>query len=281
MQLGIDISIWQGNMDFAKAVESGAKFCIIRSGAVSKSGYPYEDYKFRSNYKNAIKYFDTLGTYWFFRPEHSVTSQASFMVSLLKDVNFKGEVFLDVEYNAKGIGKETFRNKIHKFMDILKVYGYKDLGIYTRGIFWNSNIGSGDFSNYKLWIARYTTRNHPWNDNPKLFKPLGWNTWHYWQFSADGNSRGKEFGAESNDIDLNYKNTPKHECQKYRVVANRLKIRNGPGTNYRQVGILDKDTVVTAIDTAYDFNNNLWANIGYKQWCAINYNSTTLMIKES
>jgi len=34
--------------------------------------------------------------------------------------------------------------------------------------------------------------------------PIVWNDWTMWQFSADGNGRGNEFGVESGNIDLNF-----------------------------------------------------------------------------
>ena len=41
-----------------------------------------------------------------------------------------------------------------------------------------------------------------------IFNPLpsNFDTWVFWQFSADGNGRGPEFGASSKSIDLNYFN---------------------------------------------------------------------------
>jgi GH25 family lysozyme M1 (1,4-beta-N-acetylmuramidase) len=63
----------------------------------------------------------------------------------------------------------------------------------------------------ELWIARYTSKGKPWGnilpwpDSPRI-KPRDYDDWDFWQWSADGNGRGAEFGASSRSIDLNYFN---------------------------------------------------------------------------
>ena len=62
---------------------------------------------------------------------------------------------------------------------------------------------------YPLWIANYSW----WANNvakqpaiyPKMkFEDRVWDEWTMWEFSADGNSRGNEFGVQAGNIDLNY-----------------------------------------------------------------------------
>jgi hypothetical protein len=63
-----------------------------------------------------------------------------------------------------------------------------------------------------LWCARYKpSLTSPWSDG--RFKCYPWANdfnegWEYWQYLADGNGLGDEYGAESDDIDLNYKRLP-------------------------------------------------------------------------
>jgi GH25 family lysozyme M1 (1,4-beta-N-acetylmuramidase) len=62
-----------------------------------------------------------------------------------------------------------------------------------------------------LWIARYTSKRKPWGnllpwpDSPAI-KPRDFDDWLFWQYSADGNGKGPEFGASSKSIDLNWFN---------------------------------------------------------------------------
>ena len=81
--------------------------------------------------------------------------------------------------------------------------------IYTRGYYWNDYIASRSlWPLLDLAIARYTSKPEPWGnpgDEDKL-RPRDWREWLFWQWSADGNGRGAEFGAQSNSIDLDYYN---------------------------------------------------------------------------
>ena len=80
------------------------------------------------------------------------------------------------------------------------------LGIYSRAMLWNSLAGDNSpFKRFLCWVARYhSTITHPWNLWPAgHMQP--WDEYDYWQWSADGNNRGYEFGVDSDDIDLNRK----------------------------------------------------------------------------
>ena len=67
------------------------------------------------------------------------------------------------------------------------------------------------------WIARYTTLPLPWGNpgDSASLKPRDWDSWVFWQFSADGNGRGPEFGAQSASIDLNYFNGDETDFRVY------------------------------------------------------------------
>ena len=56
-----------------------------------------------------------------------------------------------------------------------------------------------------LWAARYKgDLNGPWSDGRYTFRD--WDTWDVWQFSANGNLRGAEFGMRSKSVDLDWFN---------------------------------------------------------------------------
>ena len=54
---------------------------------------------------------------------------------------------------------------------------------------------------YPLWVAQYPGVMFNWT-RPSL--PNAWDNWTIWQFSADKNGRGSEFGVEAGSVDLNY-----------------------------------------------------------------------------
>ena len=61
--LGIDVSHWQGKIDFERVKKSGIKFVILKAGGSDK-GF-YEDKTFRSNYEAAKKAGIDVGAYYF------------------------------------------------------------------------------------------------------------------------------------------------------------------------------------------------------------------------
>jgi GH25 family lysozyme M1 (1,4-beta-N-acetylmuramidase) len=85
---------------------------------------------------------------------------------------------------------------------IMQVYVNLDIFpvLYTRGYWFNDNtIDDAVWDFVDLWIARYTSRGKPWGnlfDSSRL-KPRSFDDWTFWQYSADGNGRGPEFGAQS------------------------------------------------------------------------------------
>jgi lysozyme len=197
-----DISTWQGDVDADKFIAAGAHGVIMRAGAVSAAGSCYTDYQFEAN---AAKFDGRLpmGAYWFYRPEHDPVVQAEYFANLLDGYVWHIPPVVDVEYNTTGVSVVNFQNWLYKFLLRLEALDFQVPMIYTRGTFWNPNVGNPAYApNYSLWVARYSTYLiGPWSDGN--YRPLPWQDWLLWQWSADGNRRGAEFGVQSADIDLN------------------------------------------------------------------------------
>jgi GH25 family lysozyme M1 (1,4-beta-N-acetylmuramidase) len=212
--IGIDVSRWQGLMDWQKAAQAGATFAFIRAGSHDASG-PYEDYQFRNNVgpNGAPAHIPEIGFYWYFRPAYRALAQADFLADLLNSEFFTRpynfSLWCDIE-QADGQSSDDVAQSVLDFCVRLEVITGIKPGIYTRATFFNPYVAaSPEWASYKLWIARYITGlDHPWGDADRVpyVKPRDWDTWHYWQWSADGNFRGAEFGASSAHIDINYKN---------------------------------------------------------------------------
>ena len=215
MILGIDTSHWQGVMDFPKAVSAGAKYNISRAGSINNvTGACYTDYQFPNN-KYAYEHIPS-GFYWYFRPNHDPNKQADYFSNLAAQSK-QGPLTIDVEEQG-GCTPEQMRDAVAKFIG--RVYANTGIwcDIYTRATVWNphSRLIDGVYvkagvAESALWprlnlhIARYGVTQPWWVGT--MYKPRDWNTWLFWQFSADGNGRGPEFGATgSKSIDLNYFN---------------------------------------------------------------------------
>jgi len=200
-----DVSHWQGDIDADKFISAGAHGVIIRAGFAGSAGGSHEDSKFKIN---AAKFQGKIpmGAYWYYRPEVDAVDQADKFCSLMKRFDLHIPPVADVESNTQGFYPASFTQKLHAFLLRVQVaHGIKPT-IYTRASFWNPCLGDPPWAgDYDLWIARYATLPKPWGNpgDPSWTTPSSWDTWRLWQWSADGNGRGAEFGAESDDIDLN------------------------------------------------------------------------------
>ena len=218
--LGVDVSHWQAkrdvvpvvHMDWEKCKQAGAQFALIRAGSINTNGICYEDYEFQYN-SGAAPGLMPVGYYWYWRPNFGSLVQADFFCGLIEGKDWRLPPVVDVE-TAGGLGASLIAARLASFCE----HVWDNLGewpmIYTRGGFWNptaSGPGVGDhphWASLDLWVARYTSLPQPWGnpgDSP-VVRPRHWNEWLFWQWSADGNGRGAEFGAQSNSIDLDYYN---------------------------------------------------------------------------
>ena len=210
--LGVDVSKWQKEMDWQKCDAAGAKFAFIRAGSISIGGSLYTDYQFERNAELAQEYMP-IGFYWYYRPQHSPEGQADYFCDLIESSEWAWLMppVLDLE-SSGGLSPSAITNSAAAFA--LRVN--ENLGVlpllYSRAYWLNANTVPDDFMKLlDLWIARYTSKGKPWGnilpwpDSPRI-KPRDYDDWTFWQFSAGGNGRGAEFGAQSKSIDLNYFN---------------------------------------------------------------------------
>jgi len=218
---GIDVSLYQGNVDWKKAKDAGVKVAIIRLGiGISK------DKKFDENFAGAREAgIDLVSAYHVFYPAYDPLAQANFVNQELQNIKLDFHLYADVEI-AASISPLTYSYRLKKYLDAIE---YKYKGIYTRGIWWNTNLcyyykgeykPYYDWSKYRLWIARYNeTITHPWLDDPVKLQPAGFKYYQIWQYSADNNGKGLEYGAESWSIDLNRVKKGYYEIWKWKKMA--------------------------------------------------------------
>lgn len=216
----IDISHWQGEMDWDVFMQSDAEGCIIRAGSCNAtSGIPYTDYKYEQNMTAAEFATEIIGTYWYWRPSHDPIEQADYYADLLKFKHWNLAPIADVEA-WEYVNISTMQSRLKKFVDRLEYRTGRKPLIYTRASFWNPYVGNPSWaSDHDLWIARYNgTLTGPWSDGN--YKPVSWDDWVFWQYSADGNGLGRFYGAGSDDVDLNYFNGTMEELKEYADLDN-------------------------------------------------------------
>lgn len=161
---GIDLSSHNGDVNFSTLKANNISFAILRAGAGNIA-----DTKFVANVTNAKAAGMKVGVYWYLRSNDSQTlmttqeahDQALMLVNILKSNNITLDmpIYLDLEsttlYNTQSTVTYT-ETLISTFRDVLIVYGYDDVGIYSNANYFTSHLNSEYFTYFShLWLARY------------------------------------------------------------------------------------------------------------------------------
>lgn len=183
----IDVSVWQGNIDWTKVKASGIDYAIIRAGFGRETSQ--KDNKFEQNYTNAKKAGVKLGAYWYSYAD-SVTDaekEAKACLSVLKGKTFELPVYYDLEDNSQvGFGKTTLTNIAKKFCDTLKASGYS-VGVYANANWFKNYLDySGLKKLYSIWLAQYNSTAQYECD--------------IWQYSSSGSVKGISGNVDMNTI---------------------------------------------------------------------------------
>ncbi|PWE56517.1 glycosyl hydrolase [Metarhizobium album] len=186
---GVDVSRWQGDIDWAKLRTQGANFAYIKS----TDGGDHLDPMFRTNWRKAKEAGLKRGAYHFFYWCRTGAEQADWFIrNVPRDPDALPPV-IDVEWNGESRCKrrpspETVREKMQVFMDKLERHYGKRPVIYTAPDFYKDNL-RGAFTNYPFWLR--AVAQHPSKVYPGR-------KWVFWQYSGSGLSHGVE-----GKIDLN------------------------------------------------------------------------------
>jgi len=182
---GIDVSKWQGAIDWPTVRSSGVRFAFIRVS----DGTGYYDGQFQTNWSGAQAAGVLRGAYQFFRADEDAVAQADLLVDTL-ETHGVGELppVIDVE-TTEGLSGSTIASRVGQWLDRVESrLGVKGI-IYTGSYFWEDNIGSAAFADHPLWIAHWTS------GCPTI--PSAWSGWAFHQYSATGSVPGI-----SGDVDL-------------------------------------------------------------------------------
>ena len=158
--VGMDVSVYQGIIDWETAADSGVEFVIIRAGyRGSTEGLLYEDEQFRYNLQGAKDAGLKVGVYLFSQaitPEEA-EEEAEFVLSLLDGVDLELPVFFDWEYldgRASHVNGETLTLCAQHFCRRIEKLGYQ-AGVYFNQTFGEAFFDLRQLKDYTLWLAEY------------------------------------------------------------------------------------------------------------------------------
>ena len=153
---GIDISHWNGDIDFNKVKAAGIEFVIIKAGG-SDRGF-YTDSKFKENYEKAKAAGLFVGAYYFvgkkFYGDLSGIEDAKRFIKILQGMQFEYPVYLDVE-TTDARYKELATDAAIAFCNTMEAAGYF-VGIYSSDISgFKEKLNHDRLLSYAHWVARY------------------------------------------------------------------------------------------------------------------------------
>ena len=202
---GIDVSKWQGKMDWGKAAGAGVQFAAVRCTV----GDYYVDPRFEENWAGAKEVGIPVTAYHVVAPADGgrrITGkkQMEYFADKMEGKFPDYPLILDCEL-AKGQDARWITSVIEKCVEEIPIAFDTNPFIYTAKYWWNANVWeSSMWKECPLWVANYTSFDEPQMPRDWLEYYAGsWNQkWTVWQWSADGNGMGHQHGAQSHAIDL-------------------------------------------------------------------------------
>ena len=189
---GIDVSKWQGDIDWPAVRSDGYEFAIVRT----THGTEILDEYFEANWQGAKNVGMIRGTYQYYRPGQDPIAQAD---TMLAKINAAGGMtpedlppVLDLETDD-GLTPTQIVDSALTWLNYVEQQTQKRPMVYSAAYFGDTLKGA--LGAYPLWVANYKSTYV--GNCPKV--PDGWSSWKIWQWSESGTASG----INTNSVDLN------------------------------------------------------------------------------
>lgn len=191
---GIDVSRFQGTIDWEKVADSGIEFAIIRAGLRGTTeGKLLEDELFKDNAEGAIKNGIDIGVYFYSQAinEEEAREEVQMLLDIIEPYKITYPVVVDIESaeseNARTatLSTDSYEAVANTFCEMVKNAGYKPM-IYGNVKSYTLLMDAEDVDDYDIWIAYYGT---------PLYYPYHFDMW---QFTSSGSVPGIEGSVDLN-----------------------------------------------------------------------------------
>lgn len=175
---GLDVSNWQGNIDYAQVKSAGIEVVYIKAS----EGTTFKDPYFERNYANAKANGLKVGFYHFVTATNvqSAREQAQFFASVISGKTPDCKLAMDFEQFRGGISVNEINEISKVFLETVQQLTGKEVVIYS-----NLNDAQRVFSRelanqYPLWVAYWGS------ESGLLNSASNWQNWEGWQYTSRG-----------------------------------------------------------------------------------------------
>ncbi|MFQ7263696.1 MAG: glycoside hydrolase family 25 protein [Lachnospiraceae bacterium] len=204
---GIDVSKWQGDIDWTAVKNSGVEFVIVRVGnRTTGTGALEEDPNYQKNIEGALNAGLKVGAYIFSQAinEQEAVEEANFLLERVYKYDITLPLVIDFEYAAGNTGRlydanlsrEQATAVVNAFCARVTQYGYTGMVYANRSTLTNDLNASDIEDKYRVWLANYQSPQMTDFGNPTTIYQ---GKYDFFQFSSKGSVPGI-----NGDVDLDY-----------------------------------------------------------------------------
>lgn len=192
-KLGVDVSKYQGSIDWSKVKADGIEFAILKATQKNNKVEP----SFEANYAGCVASGVPVGCYRYVYATsvEAAKAEATALVAVINGKNLPYRVWLDMEdASLAGNAKNVLTDIIEAEAAILLNAGFK-VGVYCNKDWYDHTLDSATLSaKYPFWIARY-----PSGDNGTIKESLSPKSFGaIWQYSSKGAVNGISGNTDRN-----------------------------------------------------------------------------------
>lgn len=210
--LGIDVSMYQGQIDWNRVAGAGIAYAFIRAfdGVTA-------DPMFDTNWAASRSAGVMHGAYQFFRASRDPIEQAdALLAKLMPFAPDDLPPVIDID-GGDGRPRAEVAAAVRRWVDHVTAAIGRPPIIYAGFFTWRDDVGGPDLTSSLLWHPQYTTA-----ECPNIAEP--WQDWAFWQYSSTGRVDGI-----TGDVDLNRFNG--NDGDLLDVIANRYQPRGTPNND--------------------------------------------------
>lgn len=185
---GIDVSYYQGTINWEKVRDAGTDFAFIRAGYRGYStGTLVTDSNFAANVEGALKAGISVGLYFYTEAisTKEAIEEANYCLNLAKDYKINFPIAFDFELtNTAGrlvkakLSKSAATANCKAFCETIQAAGYTPMVYANRNDLINKIDGASLSKSFPIWLAQYAS------------KPTYTGNFQFWQYSSEGKVSG-------------------------------------------------------------------------------------------